>query len=150
MRFVFGKLDEHDKGCWYVDTSTASITLITECRQRGNTEFATQALLKGVPIPWDVLAQLHAEQLFTRPKFKYMNAVGGGNDRLTILWEVEAYDFPTSNILPQDCKISQWPNGKHFYARLPDGRDIEWNGQSKWNTLQAAQNAVKAFLLNQK
>jgi hypothetical protein len=42
------------------------------------------------------------------------------------------------------CKISKWPEGKHFYISL-DGIEVIWKGQNKWNTEKAATEAMKAY-----
>lgn len=44
------------------------------------------------------------------------------------------------------CRFSQWPGGQHWYARLADGRDVEVDGESKWNNRELAQSAAIRFL----
>lgn len=48
----------------------------------------------------------------------------------------------------QDVRFSQWRGGTHWYARLPDGTDIEVDGDLKWNSRKEAVAAAKKFLRN--
>jgi len=41
-------------------------------------------------------------------------------------------------------RISQWPNGKHYYAKY-DGVDVEIDGVIKWKTYKDAYKAAIEF-----
>jgi hypothetical protein len=53
--------------------------------------------------------------------------------------KVDLWTLPGAQI-----KISQWPNGTHFYARVGD-EDVEESGRRKWDTRDAAERAAKRF-----
>lgn len=44
---------------------------------------------------------------------------------------------------PEGVRFSQWPGGKHWYARMADGTDVEVAGKSKWDTLEEAHVAAR-------
>jgi hypothetical protein len=64
--------------------------------------------------------------------------------------EIEADDFPPSPLtkeqLFEGTKYSQWVNGPHWYAKLPDGRDVEADGKCKWDSRKEAVAATRRFL----
>lgn len=53
--------------------------------------------------------------------------------------EVETWTLPGAKL-----KISQWPNGKHFYARIGD-EDVIESDRNKWDSREAAERAAKRF-----
>lgn len=81
----------------------------------------------------------------------YVNRVGGMCPHLyDIDKEVESDDFPPLECdaieMLKNTKFSMWPGGSHWYARLPDGRDVEIDGQSKWDSKEQSVSATKKFL----
>lgn len=58
--------------------------------------------------------------------------------------------WPIAETDPQalidSCSYSQWPNGTHWYARLSNGIDVEWEGKRKWDTRAEAEAVVPAFV----
>lgn len=49
-------------------------------------------------------------------------------------------DFDTN-----DIRIIQWPNGKHYYAKIGN-LDVVWNGEQKWDTYEDAMQAALTYL----
>lgn len=60
-----------------------------------------------------------------------------------VLDTVEADAFPVDNLT---VSYSQWQNGTHWYARLNNGVDVEYDGQLKWDTKAEAEAASVKFL----
>lgn len=56
---------------------------------------------------------------------------------------VFAYILPSENI-----RVTQWPNGKHYYAKVGD-QDVVIDGIQKWNTFEEARAAADFFLSQQ-
>lgn len=74
----------------------------------------------------------------------YVNKNGGMCPKVEIIHETrEADAFPVDEVY---ANITQWPNGTHYYARLNNGLDVEWNGQGKWDTFEEAQKAAELFI----
>lgn len=89
----------------------------------------------------------------------YINSAGGcrtthlRNDHKgadEVLFETctrKDFVFPTGAL--QTVKISKWFGGPHFYISV-DGRNVEMNGVSKWNTVEAAEQAMKKYIKRNK
>ncbi len=91
--------------------------------KRNKYEKMRKIILKGMPV--------------------YVNQNGGWCVGLSEIGEpVRATDFPGSE---PDVKITRWIGGKHYYARV-DGVDVMIGGQAKWNTVEAAEAAVRKYL----
>lgn len=73
----------------------------------------------------------------------YVNKNGGWCVGLSEIGDpVQAEDFPGSE---PEVKITRWVGGRHYYARV-DGIDVVIGGQAKWNTVEAAEAAVREYL----
>jgi len=64
--------------------------------------------------------------------------------------DIIEYDEPVFNekcIFPDnyEIKISKWPGGKHWYAKIGN-IDVVVNGNQKWNTYELAEKNAKEFL----
>jgi hypothetical protein len=129
-----------------VDVETAPFDFIDDCRMRGRAAYASAKLERGVNPSLDLLGEIGAREFFRKPRFPFMNVNGGCCIKLDIEREVEADDFPIFRILPSDCRISKHPGGHHYYAFLPDGRNIEWEGLGKWSTPEKAKEAIVKYL----
>jgi len=46
----------------------------------------------------------------------------------------------------KDIKISKWPNGKHYYAKIRDIDVVDSSGDMKWNTELKANQVAMFFL----
>lgn len=78
----------------------------------------------------------------------YINRNGGffGHDEdVEVLEtrEMETFVFPSD-----DVRITQWPNGTHWYARIGDVDVRDCIGEMKWNTHKEAERAVEWFRKN--
>lgn len=51
-----------------------------------------------------------------------------------------AYQLPSEQI-----RVLQWPNGKHYYAKVGD-QDVVIDGVQKWDTFQKARAAAEKFI----
>jgi len=80
----------------------------------------------------------------------FANRVGGTcPDMHEILETVESDEWPSfvsNEELLVTAKFSKWPNGDHWYVRLSDGRDVEWDDECKWGTKAEALIATQKFL----
>lgn len=63
------------------------------------------------------------------------------SDQIEIISSNEIKKFTT-----KDIKISRWPNGKHFYAKVGNIDVVDSGGNVKWNTHYAAQMAAERFM----
>lgn len=154
MRFVYGKPHPLVEHAWYLVTESAGQSFTLECAERGIKKKLLECVhgdTESSAVHMAILSKLHADRMFEGPSTKYMNAVGGGCNSLTdIIHEVESYDFPTWKWTIKDVKISKFDGGTHWYATLPDGRSIEWQGDTKWPTADRARESAKAYLESQK
>jgi hypothetical protein len=57
--------------------------------------------------------------------------------------ESDIYMFPAPDVAA--VKITQWPNGTHYYASV-NGARVVVNGVEKWDSHEAAQQAAKKFI----
>lgn len=58
--------------------------------------------------------------------------------------------FPTAENRPfEEVKITHWPMNPHFYLSV-NGRTVTVDGVTKWNTVEAAEEAMKLFLKRNK
>lgn len=53
-------------------------------------------------------------------------------------------NFP-KNYTDEDIKLSKWPGGKHWYAKVGT-MDVEVDGQVKWNTQKRAKEMANRFI----
>ena len=56
----------------------------------------------------------------------------------------ESREVPTWTLPGAKIKVSQWPGGTHFYARVGD-EDVVENGRNKWFDAGSAERAAKRF-----
>lgn len=154
MRFVYGKPHPLVEHAWYLVTATANATFTIECMDRGIKKKMTEYVHGDNEISafnLSILSKIQAQRILDGPQIKYMNAVGGGCNELTdILHEVEADNFPAWKWTIKDVKISKFDGGTHWYATLPDGISIEWQGDNKWPTPERAREASMAYLMSHK
>ena len=68
----------------------------------------------------------------------------GGYFPLTHQKVKESREIHTWTLPGATLKISQWPNGTHFYARIGD-EDVVLYGRRKWDTKEEAEQAAKKF-----
>ncbi len=61
-----------------------------------------------------------------------------------ILEKTTSKRFAFPNTSKKDLKIQKWPGGNHFYV-LENGNSIVIDGKGKWNTVNAAQNALDTY-----
>lgn len=78
----------------------------------------------------------------------YINKNGGffGHDEDVEVLEtrdMETFVFPSD-----DVRITQWPNGTHWYARIGDVDVRDCIGEMKWDTRKQAERAVEWFRQN--
>ena len=59
--------------------------------------------------------------------------------------ELDKCIFPDEN----EIQYIKWPNGKHWYAKVGN-KDVKVDGIMKWNTKEAAEEAVKTFMKENK
>jgi len=163
MKFVLGKPHVGAESDWYVLINEDSSDLVVElmqgsCKQRTE-RIAVHDLKSKSPsirgTSWRVMgaytkAAVEAPDIISRRFGWYANRNGGMcPDLLEIEQEVDAKKWPVK-MTPQELydtvKISKWFGGKHYYAKLADGREVEWNGLRKWSTVKRAEEATRKFL----
>jgi hypothetical protein len=75
----------------------------------------------------------------------YLNTNGAGfphSKDIEIVEEIEKEGWPEYS--KKDIKIIQWPNGKHFYAKI--GKlDVVIDGIQKWDTYEEAKIAANNY-----
>lgn len=95
-----------------------------------------------------------AIKIFLNEGSVYVNKNGGCRDtRLRKDGRLDEFIFDTCtnkeflfpSISKNDVKVERWAQGKHFYI-LVDGEHIIVNGQEKFKTIIAAEDAKKEFL----
>jgi len=155
MRFVLGRPVKGVKGhkitekdfCWYVclDCEDADLLVagILNARAKqflndphGKGEFSTHvAMVAASGLALQMETGMHKRRGY------YANRSGGMCPNLyEIIEDVEADDWPCE----AKVEISKWMNGTHYYVKV-NGSDFEWKGKYKWNTREAAENAVEAW-----
>jgi len=92
--------------------------------------------------------------LFTRDGAFYMNQAGGFMPLYKDYKVVETsirpkMGFPESVVegsykREPNIKISRWPMGTHYYAKV-GGQDVKWKGEVKWPTTWEAEEAAAKF-----
>lgn len=88
---------------------------------------------------------------FLSGKIPLINQVGGYrflNNTVKILHRVKKDNiiWPEDSYL--DIKISRWPEGKHYYAKVGKYDVQDEKGNVKWNTAKEAKRVAKTFLKN--
>ncbi len=162
--FVFGEIHEGAKPDWFLHIDVLrdvefSLQLVTDNVIRHVAgQIQHDILCCSDDAKWDrvfatdkyLSATLLLVKGFAGRHGWFQNRCGGMCPNLhRIIKRKPSEDFPPllrKKITVKDIKFSQWANGTHWYARLPDGTDVEWEGQSKWSTHKAATIAAKKFL----
>lgn len=75
----------------------------------------------------------------------FVNSLGGYfqySDGMTVsdTKNIDVWALPEEKV-----RIIQWPDGKHYYAKIGN-EDIEFDGKQKWDTKAEAEIASKKFL----
>lgn len=58
----------------------------------------------------------------------------------------DVYKFPEEKYTKWDIKISQWVNGKHWYAKVGNVDVHDNGGNMKWDTYDEAEKWAKAYI----
>ena len=131
---------------WWTETHDQMVADIVNCRVDRSTLQYIELLQKNDMSEADAIA------IYFERKYKgmsksfpiYINIRGGWSTTtgLTPLKVIHAKTFPNSR---EHCKISQWPNGTHYYANIGCHR-IVVNGREKWDSYQDAERAIEEYL----
>lgn len=150
MKFVKGV---PFKGCkepsWYlyIDGSLESHNLISNITNGNITRIFTDPHLRRDSVDAHILtnaiSRLQISLILGERDGWYMNKVGGMCPNLFDISDtIETDHWPEE----QCIKISKWPQGKHYHA-IVNGIDVvDDDGNRKWNTVKAAERAVKKFM----
>lgn len=65
----------------------------------------------------------------------------------TILETVEKARYVFPNMTERDIRITKWPKGTHFYAKIGNIEVVDEAGNTKWNTEDDAYREAKKYLL---
>jgi hypothetical protein len=157
MRFVFGRASEHGPTDWFLQLKSHRLNTPESSKvldlwlshQLRDIRSAHSSFLSDFCFLFN-LRNKDVERLLSRDKW-YVNRVGGMCPNLhEVLDELESNEFPPSLLtkeqLIEGVKISSWPNGKHFYARLPDGTDVIVDDKSGFDSRAEALEATKRFV----
>lgn len=164
MKFVFGKAHPLVEAGWYLQISTDDKQFIKDVVYGGfgkafsPHDFSSYAFdaIKSATVACaslDIKARYLAslDDIVQDRIGWFMNQNGGMCPRLhDVEKTVECDCFPptalSADFLLKNVKISQWPNGQHYYAKLPDGREVEVNDTKKWDSWDKAKAATAQFL----
>ena len=155
MKFVLARPHKLVERCWLLHIDEQCLEFVEERQDRSLSTTLLRETSHPSPghTPMAMLAVANARlmlRLSVQRVGWYMNQVGGCCPRAyDIVKTVYADDFPTKKIVLSDVKISQYPNGTHFYAVLPNSELLEWRGSTKWHTFKACETAVKKWMANQ-
>ena len=85
-------------------------------------------------------------QFLLEGKTIFVNGVGGYNlsQEIKRAYQKEGYDFPCFS--EKDIRITQWPNGIHFYAYIGDLEIKDELGNIKWNTRTEAEEQARKYV----
>jgi hypothetical protein len=146
VKFVLARPHKLVERCWLLHIDEQCLEFVEERQDRslsspGHTPMAMLAVAN---------ARLKLRLSIQQRVGWYMNRAGGCCPRAyDIVKTVYADDFPPKKIVLSDVKISQYPNGTHFYAVLPNSELLERCGSTKWHTFKACETAVKQWIENQ-
>jgi len=165
MKFVFAKshpLVEPD--WWMVLDSEASRTQAEDrmmrstarehleplvCHDMRGSSKATLPALR-LDIISKAMAQHTMAMAFGQRDGWYANRMGGCCPSMHQIFKtVESSRWPSTKSneeLFNTASFSKWTGGKHWFVRLIDGTDVEWDGQLKWDTREEAEQATRQFL----
>lgn len=113
--------------------------IIAQRASMRGTDIVTAATIFNHDV-WDAMHSLLHDQ-----KQIFVNGVGGyfGKTDDVVVHDtkkVGAWLLPGDNV-----RIIQWPDGKHFYAKIGQ-LDVELDGCSKWDTRVEAEQAAQKFI----
>lgn len=146
MRFVLGRPAKGCDPCWYVRLDCREAEVFVAAILRDNSANFARDPHKGAISAICAIASMQlAMQIdlgFHDRHGYYVGRKGGMCPKLfEIIEEREIDTWPDGPRI----ETFRWPNGKHYYAKV-DGTDVEYKGQTKWNTHEAAQSAAEAFV----
>lgn len=152
MHFVFGKTTEHTPAAWWLLLDEESLGYADRVMERALTPYLrgmrSHIATSAEPLFIAASAHLSARMSLRDRLGWYMNMVGGVCPRMaTILIERDSEKWPKDRPWTMgDVKLSRYQNGKHWYAVLPDGTEVEWMGLKKWGTAKAAERSAQEYL----
>jgi len=161
MKFVLGKSHPLVESDWYVMIDDSSADLIVGLMQEGCKSRCEMLAVHDLKSTRVKTISLNVLGVYTRAacdapyiiskRFGWFANRNGGmcRDLHEVEAEVEDSEWPkkwTPQELYETVKVSQWYGGKHYYAKLADGRDVEWGGLRKWSSAKKALRATARFL----
>lgn len=90
---------------------------------------------------WWVLVLDTARRLTEYRQFKS----SGLNENVKILKKIERKKIIWPEDKRLDIKVSQWANGKHYYATVGKYDVVDIDGNVKWNTAKRAKEEAESF-----
>lgn len=70
----------------------------------------------------------------------------GGYFKIKSVDDIEIITSEVKEFTAKDIKITRWPNGKHFYAKIKNIDVIDEDGNVKWNSHYIAQCEAEKYL----
>ena len=147
MKFVKGSPVKGDTGSyWYLHLlGDKARVFVADLLNANATAFMTDPHAKSdyaTHLAATASATLATGVLLGERDGYYVNPKGGMTPELYgVTQTINAANFPgTARV-----KVSVWPRGTHFYARIDNVDVVGARGRYKWNTAAAARQAAKRF-----